>query len=150
MGKQIKIFLAWGLVFSGLMSFVLQINRITPLLLAAILYCLLILALHIFPDRFDWIAALPFASGLLCFFCRLFYWDRLDWTRRVENLLLLSFIFSLLILIYRLKLARGFLLFSPSSFLSSLPTSSFRKTWAWWEMKPIIWLSPNQLPVMVT
>jgi hypothetical protein len=111
MAKQIKLFLPWVLVFSGLISFVLQINGITPVLLAAILYCMLIMALPIFSRRFDWLAALPFASGLLCFFCRLFYWDRLDWTRRAENLLLLSFLFSLLILIYRLKLARRFLLF---------------------------------------
>ncbi len=52
----------------------------------------------------------PFASGLLIWPMRLFYWDRSDFSARVQNLLLLAALFTLYALARRGRWLRKFLL----------------------------------------
>ena len=51
----------------------------------------------------------PFASGLLIWPMRFFYWDQGDFSRRVENLLLLASLFALCSWVRRRRLAGKFL-----------------------------------------
>jgi hypothetical protein len=53
----------------------------------------------------------PFASGLLIWPMRWFYWDRVDFSLRVRNLLLLAALFALFFLARRLRCSSRFLLF---------------------------------------
>ncbi len=53
----------------------------------------------------------PLASGILCLFMKLFYWDKVDYLHRVNNLLLLSLLFILISVIRKFRLFKKFLLF---------------------------------------
>ena len=53
----------------------------------------------------------PLASGILCFPMKLFYWDKVDYLHRVNNLLLLSLLFILMSVIRKFKLFKKFLFF---------------------------------------
>lgn len=56
-----------------------------------------------------WSLLWPFSSGLLLFAARFFYWDRWDFSARVDNLLLLSLTFSLFLAWREFRLGRRFL-----------------------------------------
>ena len=53
----------------------------------------------------------PLSAGLLCFLIKLFYWDRPDYINRVETLLLLALLFSLVITLRKHRILKKFLFF---------------------------------------
>ena len=53
----------------------------------------------------------PLASGILCFPMRLLYWDKVDFTHRVNNLLFIALVFSILLAAWRFNIFKKFLFF---------------------------------------
>jgi hypothetical protein len=94
------------LIAAGVCSFALQGNSLQPL--PAGLAILFIAAALFYrfkrQDRRMEGILLPFAAGLLVWIVRLFYWDRFDLAERVNNLLLLSLLFSLFLLVRKFRL----------------------------------------------
>ena len=82
-------------IFAGFLSFLINGMLSNPLFLVS-LAVLLILSWRWWHADDSAIELLfPFASGILSFFLRLFYWDRFDLALRINSLLFISFIFSL-------------------------------------------------------
>lgn len=96
-------------------AFLFHVRSLQPLLsVCALLYSvLLVFFLLRRRDRRLLDILLPFSAGLLAFVLRLFYWDGIDLAERLNHLLLLSLLFSLLLLVRKSRLLqRGAAMFN--------------------------------------
>jgi len=80
-------------------------------MLVALIMLLAVLTSNLVYGRDHWKLLLPFLSGYFLFLARIFYWDRFDWIQRVNNLLLLSIVFSFLLVYSKFRLGRRVLFY---------------------------------------
>ncbi|MCK4835729.1 MAG: hypothetical protein KAT17_03795 [Candidatus Aminicenantes bacterium] len=111
MKNRIQSFFLKIVVISGYFFYFFHLKKITFLFFSAIVLLLMVFVADMVYRRFYWKLLLPFSSGLLCFLARLFYWDQFDWIQRVNNLLLISIIFTLILGWHQFKLGKKGLFF---------------------------------------
>ena len=93
------------ILFVSFALFIININIVNKIYLILTLLFFLISFYYIERNQKEKIyTLLPFASGIFIPIMRIFYWDRFDFGLRIENLLILSFIFSLILIIYEFKI----------------------------------------------
>jgi len=94
-----------GAILGGFIAFFVAARHPQPLLyLAAAGFALSAIAdfRRGYPIRIRFF--IPFISGFLCALMRLFWWDSVDWTHRVDYLLVLAALFSLGLALRRFRL----------------------------------------------
>lgn len=93
------------IILAGFASFLATLPAALPWLLPPLLFFLLSLLRR----RGHGAAFFPFASGLLIWPMRLFYWDRVDLQLRTRNLLILAVLFAVCLLAREQRWGRRFL-----------------------------------------
>ncbi len=111
MKDSTKIWLYRIAVLAGYLSFFLHGNIGHPLLLTAAAALALIIFSELKYKKSYFKLLLPFSSGLLCFLMKQFYWDKFDFTSRVNGLLLLSLLFTIALTVREFDLLRKFTTF---------------------------------------
>ncbi len=111
MNNSTKSWLSRIAVFAGYISFSWHGNLLHPLMLISTAALVLTIFVALRQKKSYIRLLLPFSAGLLCFLMKQFYWDKFDFTSRVNSLLLLSLIFTILLTVREFKLLKKFLLF---------------------------------------
>ena len=104
MTNRLKTVLTKLLVLAGYLSFIILSEGLNVLLILALALLVLVVILEWLNRGSAWIVLVPFSSGLLGLAARSFYWDRFDFANRINNLLLISLVFSLGWAIHKWKL----------------------------------------------
>ena len=89
-----------SILLLGLIGFILNFKIINKSnLLLSLLFFLLSFVYINNKYRDKLYTLLPFSSGILTPFMRIFYWDKFDFSNRIDNLIVLSLVFSLILMI---------------------------------------------------
>lgn len=106
MKKQVQSIILKCAVVAGFFCFFFHLKKVSVPLAVAVIMLLAVAVSDRVYGRNHWSVLTPFLSGFLLFLSRFFYWDRIDWTQRVENLLIISIVFAFLMAGSRFRLAR--------------------------------------------
>ncbi len=99
------------LIVIGYLSFYINLKEVNVLIVFSTLLFVVLGFVDLKFKRSYLELLFPFSSGILCFLMRQFYWDNFDFLNRVNNLLLISLIFSLILAVLKLGFIKKVLLF---------------------------------------
>ena len=105
------------LIVIGYLSFYINLKQVNILIVFSTLLLVVLGFVDLKFKRPYFKLLFPFSSGILCFLMRQFYWDNFDFLNRVNNLLLISLIFSLILAVFKQGLIKKALLFFNKSSL---------------------------------
>jgi len=105
------------LIVIGYLSFYINLKQVNILIVFSTLLLVVLGFVDLKFKRPYFKLLFPFSSGILCFLMRQFYWDNFDFLNRVNNLLLISLIFSLILAVFKQGLIKKVLLFFNKSSL---------------------------------
>jgi hypothetical protein len=110
MNDSTKTWLYRLIIMIGYLSFVIHGNLLHPLMLMTTAALIIAGFAELKYKKNYAVLLLPFASGVLCFVMKQFYWDKFEFTGRVHSLILLAALFTIVSVVKKFGLVKKILI----------------------------------------